>query len=217
MCGTSYEEIAHHGLAVTMLHPVDKPGGYQMRMAVRNVGEDAGQSGPSLADGVKRLQIHQEHEQSVGSAHQLVEVPEWWSAPSLFGLRVQPEKLPDFVVRPRMPGETDRNMTLAFRPAVAEDPAIRRFRPGEKLQYDAHMVNVTDAAAKIRIAHADSDVEIYSAEAESVREGAVSGTYTIDATLASGSYDLQLNVTGKDAKGLPYRGVEEIDFEVQPR
>ena len=102
-----------------------------------------------------------------------MEVPEWWSAPSLFGLWVQPEKLPDFVVGPRMPGETDRNMTIGFRPAVAEDPAIRRFRPGEKLQYDAHMVNVTDAAAEIRIAHADSDVEVYSGNAESVLEGAV--------------------------------------------
>ena len=37
LCGSAYDQIAQNGLAVTMLHPVNRPGGYQMQMAVRNI------------------------------------------------------------------------------------------------------------------------------------------------------------------------------------
>jgi len=171
----------------------------------------------SLPNGPSRLVIREEGDQPVGSAHQLVEVPEWWSAPSVFGLRVESEKLPDSVERPRMAGETDRNMTISYRPAVAEDPSIRHFRAGEKLQYEARFVNVTDGAAEIRIVRADSDVLVYSGKAESVNEGVVSGSYVIDGSLPPGSYELQLVVTGQDAKGQLYRGSEEIDFDLLQR
>jgi hypothetical protein len=161
------------------------------------------------------LVIRAEGERPVGSAHQLVVVPEWWSAPSVFGLHVQSGKLEAPVVRPRMAGERDRNMTLTYRPAAPGDPAIRSFRPGETLQYDAQIANITDPTAEIRITRADSDpaTAVYTAKAGTVHDDAVSGTYTIENSLPPGSYDLQLIVNGKAANGRPYNGLETVAFD----
>ena len=96
-------------------------------------------------------------------------------------------------------------MTLAYRPASPGDPAIRSFRAGDKLQYEAQIANVTDPAAEIRITRIDGDAatELYAGKAGTVRGGAVSGSYAIESSLEPGNYDLRLIVTGKAANGEP--------------
>jgi len=197
MCGTSYEAIVHDGLAMTMLHPVQSPGAYEMRLAVRNAGE--------------------QNTQQVGSVHQLVMVPDWRSMPSVFGLRVQSAKVPDSVARPKQPGETEKNMMLAYRPASAGDPAVRIFTPGDEMQFIAQITNIADAAAEIHVRRTDGDTvtEVYSGKVDGIREGAVSGRYEIDASAPAGDYDLHLVVTGKDGSGQPYTGSADLDFSLR--
>jgi hypothetical protein len=212
MCGPTYDEISHNGLAVTMLHPIDKPGGYQMRMAVRNTGDYDTISLPDPRQ-PKRLQLRLESVQSVGSMQQLVIVPDWHREPAVFGLRVQREKIAASVVRPRATGETEKNMTLAYRPAFAGDPSLRHFHPGEQLLYEAQIVNVTEASAEIAIMRSDSETALYKGAAV-VQAGVVSGAYPIGRDLPPGHYYLQLTATGNSPDG-PYRGTAEIDFELQ--
>jgi VWFA-related protein len=214
MCGTSYEAIAHDGLAVTMLHPVASAGAYEMRLAVRNAGEQ--NAIHSLAP-APRLLEREEGEQPVGSVHQLVIVPDWRSTPSVFGLRVQSTKVPDSVARPKLPGETDKNMTLAYRPASAGDPSVRTFSPGDALQYLAKIANISEAAAEIHLTRTDGETmtEIYTGKVDAIHDGDVSGRYTIDDAAPPGNYDLHLVVTGKDASGQPYTGSADMDFDLR--
>ena len=216
MCGTSYEAIARDGLAVTMLHPVQKPGGYQMRLAVRNV--DATTAAPSLSQKQRTLTARFDDARPVGSAHQLVVVPDWSTAPSLFGLHVESDKLPDSVSRPRLPGETDKNMTLAYRPAASGDPALRIFKPGDRIRYQAQLTNVTGVKAEMRITRAgagDATV-IYQGPVDEIAESKLSGIYTLDPGTPPGDYDLQLGVGGvRKAANQLFQSVLDVEFEVR--
>jgi VWFA-related protein len=202
VCGASYQTMAKDGVAITMLHPVEKPGGYEMRLAVRNVPENHVAS--SLTHS---LITREENEQPVGSAHQLVVVPDWRTAPAFFGLRIRTGTIPASVIPPKIAGQTDRTSTLECRPAVPGDAALRIFHPGEKLEYHAEAANLADPEAQLRITQ--SGVQIYAAKSS------LAGTWPIPATLPPGAYDLELTVTGKDHKAPNYTATQSIDFTVQ--
>ena len=142
-------------------------------------------------------------------------VPDWLADPSVFGLRLYAGSEPKSVPRRRLEGESDKNMSLAYRAAAEDDPALRQFRTGETAHYSSQFANIQEARAEFRISR-------------SGQEGAavVSGTGTVDATraivgdfpvsdnLPPGTYDLRLLVTGKDSRGKGYAGSESIGFEV---
>jgi VWFA-related protein len=193
LCGSAYKQIAQNGLAVTMLHPVNRPGGYQMSMAVRNIGSERG---------------------AVGSAHQFVVVPDWLKAPAVFDLRLYAGSAPKSIPRPRLKGETDKNMSLAYRAAREEDPALRQFRTGETAHYSSQFANIEEAGAEFRISRSGEDAVVASGKGTIEAAGEVSGVFPVDNNLPPGTYDLRLFVTGKDSSGKPYMGSESIDFAV---
>jgi VWFA-related protein len=204
VCGASYQLMAKDGVAITMLHPVEKSGGYEMRLAVRNVPENHVASSLTHSSG---LMTREENEQPVGSAHQLVVVPDWRAAPAFFGLRVRAGAIPASVTPPRIAGQSDQTSTLECRPAVPGDAALRIFHPGEKLEYHAEAANLTDPEAQLRITQ--SGAQIYAAKSS------LAGTWLIPATLPPGAYDLELTVAGKDARAQRYTATQSTDFTLQ--
>jgi hypothetical protein len=212
LCGSAYEQIARNGLAVTMRHPVNIPGGYQMQMAVRNIG-DTEPAGLHSIGASSTPTLRQNG--AVGSAHQFVMVPDWLADSAVFGLVLYAGNQPKSVPRPRLEGESDKNMLLAYRAASEDDPAVRKFRTGETAHYSLQFANIQEAHAEFRITRSGQDDAPVASGAGTVEAaGTIIGDFPVGNNLRSGAYDLRLFVTGKDSRGKAYAGSESIGFEV---
>ena len=57
--------------------------------------------------------------------------------------------------------------------------------------------------------------QVYAGPVETVHEGPVHGSYTIEKSMTPGIYLLQVAVAGADRNGKPFRGTAEVDFGVR--
>jgi len=214
VCGSAREQMQHDGLAITMLHPVTKPGAYQMRLAVRNLPGLVVSDDRSLTAAPKHLMTRAESDPPVGSAHVLVQAPDWSTKPALFGIRLQSARQPVSLFQQRSGSPKANSMMLGYRSGSQGDPAVRHFQPGETFYFNAKLANVTGAQAEIRIWHADeagAQQEIYSGAA-TIASGGTGGSYRIPESLAPGTYYLRII-----AKGEGFQASEDIDFTVSAR
>ena len=212
LCGSAYEQIVRNGLAVTMRHPVNIPGGYQMQMAVRNIG-DAEPAGLHSIGAPSTLTLRENG--AVGSAHQFVMVPDWLADPAVFGLHLYAGNEPKSVPRPRLKGESDKNMSLAYRAAAEDDPAVREFRPGETAHYSLQFANIQEVHAEFQITRSGQEITAVASGTGTVEAArAIIGDFPVSNNLPAGTYDLRLFITGKDSRGKAYAGSESIGFEV---
>lgn len=175
------DELLRHGLVVVVRNPIAVPGGYLMQVAVRNM--EAGDT-PSIGeDGlIRRPSMTPEHIR-VGSANQLIEVPDTRKDDLvLTGIKLQSG---DFE-------EPTANDKTFYRIASPNDPAVRQFHPGDTLNFSLRLLRAEKKSAEpaeVRIRFLRDGKEIYSAAPLSAKPGEpVTGTYRLDSSAEPGHY-----------------------------
>jgi VWFA-related protein len=195
-----YQQALRSGFTYTLRHPVKKPGGYQMRIAVRDSAS---------------LQI--------GSASQFIEVPDVAKgrlALSSIMLRDATGALaPSGADAPEAPAAPENALGT---------PADRSFVPGEPVLYALQILNArTDAGKQPQLeveARVFRDgVQINQSQprpADTAQQGdaahlIAAGEFRLGGKMAPGDYVLQLIVTDKLADA-DYRAASQwMDFEVR--
>lgn len=196
-----YQQILKRGFVYSINLPVKKPGAYQLRVAVRDHG--SGQ---------------------LGSAHQLVEVPDINKGRlALSSLIVTGNNAKESAQN--RPGE---NPEEGAQPVTQSSPSTRKFRPGMDVSYAFMIYN-----AQVSKANGQPQVEsqvflfrdgkpVYSSqpamikvgEQPSFKEVFVGSNLQLGANLEPGEYVLQIVVTDKLAKDQYAVVTQWIDFEV---
>jgi VWFA-related protein len=195
--GDILENIQRNGLTYTADVPVKKPGVYQLRIVVRDQG--------SLR---------------VGSASQLIEVPDLSKRRlALSGLSLREAAAQGQTEPARATAETA--IAAVNNPG---DPAVRRFRPGAVLAYNYQVYNAAAAAsgrprltAQARLFRNGQPVLTGNPETVELdpSRGWVEGALRLAAEAEPGEYILQLVVTDESVKGSDGRQATQwIDFEV---
>jgi hypothetical protein len=214
LCGDAEAKARRDGLVYVLRNRVERPGPYEMRVAVRNTASgDPPSVGPASQiltrriDGVAaRIKI--------GSSIQFIEVPDWRKdevALSGIALALDGEPAPEGAAI-----QTGVDLIFAqFHPAVPHDPAVRIFRPGERLAYSCHLMQRAPAAGRSRRVSVKVlfDGRELSTQQLAVNGDRIQGVWQLDRAAAAGRYLLQIELI-PSTKSKPT--VEWIDFNVAP-
>jgi VWFA-related protein len=188
-----YEKLLATGLRYTLKVPIKSPGAYQLRVAVLD-----------------------EASQQVGSANELIEVPD------LGGGRLA---LSGLVVSGK-PGE---GTTAAAPEAELEaDPAVRRLRAGMELRYDFHIYNAQlDPATKRpqlqtqvrlfregQLAYEGKLAPFDTTQQDDLKRLVAGGGVKLNRAAVPGDYTLQVVVTDLLAKEDRRTATQWIDFQI---
>ncbi|MET0623543.1 MAG: VWA domain-containing protein [Pyrinomonadaceae bacterium] len=189
-----YERLLETGLRYTLKVPVKSPGAYQLRVAV----------------------IDEANEQ-VGSANELVEVPDFNNGRlALSG-----------IVLSGRPAEAAAG--VAPTPAELEaDPAVRRLRAGMELRYDFHIYNarLDPATGRPRLqvqvrlfrdgqtAYEGKLAAFETTQQDDLKRLVAGGGVKLSRAAAPGQYTLQVVVTDLLAEGESRAATRWIDFEI---
>jgi VWFA-related protein len=195
-----YRQALRSGLAYSLRHPVKKPGGYQIRIAVRDAAS-----------------------QQIGSASQFIEVPDVAKG----RLALSSIMLRD-ASRVLAPARADAPEGQAGPENPLGSPADRSFVPGEPLLYALQILNArTDAAKQPQL---EMEARIFrdgvqigaskprSPETDPEGDSAhliASGNLRLGATMKPGDYVLQVIVTDKLADPEHRVASQWVDFEVR--
>ncbi len=177
-----YEQVLRDGLIYTISMPIQKPGPYQVRVAVRD-----------------------NDSERLGSDSQFVDIPEARASRlSVAGLIMQ-----------------------AINGVFRGGPAVRRFHPGEKLEY-SYLVygarenknNLSDLTSQIRLFRGTDEiftgavVPSSAAKDNGAEAIVVGGTLALANSLPPGEYFLQIVVTDEMAPRDKQTSIQWIDFEI---
>jgi len=206
VCGESARRMLVDGFAVELRSPVERPGGYQMRVAVRNIapGERFSNAPRTL---VRRENRFAQRPPLIGSATQVLDVPDWnKNRLAITGLVIgdadsSPPREGDATVRMLYPGA---------------DPAVREFRAGTSVPYAFRVVAAREKPpldARLVLVH-EGDV-VATGDAMPVQAGeSVQGAYPLDEALTTGAYLLGVEVTEQTGKKNPNFVQQWIDLEI---
>lgn len=214
-CGQSAALMRRDGIVSVIRNRIDKPGAYEMRIAVRNT---APGDQPSIAPKALATRIGSDDAPiKAGSARQLVEVPDLRKtdfAPAGIQLAADGPPVPLGMQAPS--GNPD--IQMFYRPTLPADPAVREFRAGEVLSYvcqvvDGHRKAKPGMRAEMQIVY--KGVEIHS-EPVTLAGGMLRGTYRVDAAAESGQYVVEISVYDGSAQKKT-AVTQRIDYYVAPR
>jgi VWFA-related protein len=192
-----FEKLLANGLRYTLKVPIKSPGAYQLRVAVLD-----------------------EASNQVGSANELIEVPD------LGGGRLA---LSGLVVS----GKLAEGANAAAPPPAAEveleaDPAVRRLRAGMELSYDFHIYNARLDPATNRprlqtqvrlfregqLAYEGRAAPFETTQADDLKRLVAGGGVKLGRAAAPGDYTLQVVVTDLLAKESRRTATQWIDFQI---
>jgi VWFA-related protein len=211
---SDFEKLQNNGLRYTLKVPVKSPGAYQLRVAVLD-----------------------EASEQVGSANELIEVPD------LSNGRLA---LSGIVLSGKVAGATQNaNAAASQTPAAVSgqpasaasatedveleaDPAMRRLRPGMELHYDFHIYNAqTDPATgrpqlqtQVRLfrdgqlAYEGKAASFETPQQEDLKRLRAGGAITLNRNAATGDYVLQVVVTDLLAGEKGRVTTQWIDFAI---
>jgi hypothetical protein len=184
-----------------------------MRVAVRNTASgDPPSVGPAVQTLTRRIDGAAPRIK-IGSSIQFIEVPDWHKdEPALSGISLALDGEP-------APGgaavQTGGDVIFAqFRPAVPHDPAVRVFRPGERLAYSCRLLQRSAAGrpwrATMRVLF---DGRELTAQRFAVNGDRIQGVWQLDRAAAPGRYLLQVElIAGPKSKP----AARWIDFDLEP-
>ncbi len=207
VCGESARRVITEGFAVELRTPVEKPGVYQMRVAVRNIQPGELHSNAPQARAPQGLGLIRTPS-PIGSAAQVVEVPDRnRKALALTDLTIGAAPAP-------LPPKGGVRFRTLYPDA---DPALRRFAAGGAVAYSARVVagqaNMPLAARLVLLREGEKAA---STEAVPLRTGeSLDGTFRLDKSLAPGRYLLGVEVTGQSGNRRPVTAQRWIDLEIQ--
>jgi VWFA-related protein len=190
---TDFEKLLTNGLRYTLKVPIKSPGAYQLRVAVLD-----------------------EASQQVGSANELIEVPD------LGGGRLA---LSGLVVSGRL---AEGGTPLASGVEVEADPAVRRLRAGMELRYDFHIYNAQLDSSNGRprlqtqvrlfrdglLAYEGKLAAFDTTQQDDLKRLVAGGSVKLNRAATPGAYTLQLVVTDLLAKEGRRTATQWIDFEI---
>ncbi|HEX7955373.1 MAG TPA: VWA domain-containing protein, partial [Pyrinomonadaceae bacterium] len=192
VAAADYEKLLSTGLRYTLKVPVRSPGAYQLRVAVLD-----------------------EATEQVGSANELVEVPDVASGRlALSGLVVSGRQAEGAAAAP------------AFE--LDADPAVRRLRAGMELRYDFHIYNARPDPAtgrpnlqtqvrlfrEGRLAYEGKLAPFDTAQQSDLGRLVAGGGVKLSRNAAPGSYAIQVVVTDLLAKEGRQTATQWLDFDI---
>ena len=186
------DEALRDGLAYDLRIPIARPGGYQVRFAVRDR-----QSG------------------ATGSAGEFVEMSDVrGGAFALSGILLRPND--------STTGTTSQGASDADQLALTSAQALRVFRPGTRLSYTYEIYNAATVQAATSLWRGTERVfaaepETLERPAGAASRFAAAGGLKLGDELPPGSYVLQIAATAKDPKrqGRAAMAVQRIAFDVE--
>jgi VWFA-related protein len=204
--GKTYEEAIRSGFVYTIVVPVRKPGAYQLRTAVRDAGSER-----------------------VGSASQLVEVPDLGKGRlALSGLVMAGNNvIAEGIGAAPTPTPAPAGEASApdFDPMAT--PAVRRFRQGAQVEYLLHVYNAKPGPSgrpqlqtQMRLFRDGRQVfagrlQDYDASGQTdVKRLVVAGRLRLGTALAPGDYVLQIVVYDRLAPEKHRMAAQWTDFEI---
>ncbi|MCA1621577.1 MAG: VWA domain-containing protein [Acidobacteria bacterium] len=203
VAAADYERLLASGLRYTLKVPVKSPGAYQLRVAVID-----------------------EATEQVGSANELVEVPDFDAGRLALSGIVLSGRLAD--VAPLDAAPPLNGPAPASQAEMEADPSVRRLRAGMELRYDFHIYNARlDPATgrpKLRVQvrlfrEGQAAYEGKLAAFETTQRGdlkrlVAGGAVKLSRAAAPGQYTLQVVVTDLLAPGDRRATTRWIDFEI---
>jgi hypothetical protein len=213
LCGEGAARARRDGVVYELRNRVGRPGPYEMRVAVRNTASgDPPSVGPAVQTLTRRIDGAAPRIK-IGSSIQFIEVPDWHKdEPALSGISLALDGEP-------APGgaavQTGGDVIFAqFRPAVPHDPAVRVFRPGERLAYSCRLLQRSAAGrpwrATMRVLF---DGRELTAQRFAVNGDRIQGVWQLDRAAAPGRYLLQVElIAGPKSKP----AARWIDFDLEP-
>lgn len=195
---SDFKRILGNGLRYTVKVPVKKPGAYQLRVAVLD-----------------------EATEQVGSANELIEVPDFGASRLALSGIVLSGRLPAVTTQPS-------GATSASDLEMEADSAVRRLRPGMELHYDFHIYNAQADAATGRprlqtqvrlfregqLAYEGKLATFDTAQQADLKRLRAGGSIKLSDAAAPGEYVLQVLVTDPLAKENRRTATQWIDFEI---
>lgn len=187
-----YEKLLTNGLRYTLKVPIKSPGAYQLRVAVLD-----------------------EASQQVGSANELIEVPDLGNNRlALSGLVVSGKPAEGVAPTPELELEAD--------------PAVRRLRAGMELRYDFHIYNAQlDPATKRpqlqtqvrlfregQLAYEGKLAPFDTTQQDDLKRLVAGGGVKLNRAATPGDYTLQVIVTDLLAKGDRRTATQWLDFQI---
>jgi VWFA-related protein len=198
------ERLLRSGLRYTVKVPVKKPGAYQLRVAMLD-----------------------EATEQVGSANELIEVPDFGEARLALSGIVLSGRLPAVAPQNAVTQQPSGAASAADLELEA-DPAVRRLRSGMELHYDFIIYNAQADAATGRprlqtqvrlfregqLAYEGKLATFDTAQQEDLKRLRAGGSIKLSPAAAPGAYVLQLLVTDPLAKETRRTATQWIDFEI---
>lgn len=216
---TDFEKLQTRGLRYTLKVPIKSPGAYQLRVAVLD-----------------------EATEQVGSANELIEVPDFASgrlalSGIVFSGKVaaaasQNTETSQTVETSRTPAasavQPADGAAVADEVELEADPSVRRIRPGMELHYDFHIYNAqTDPAngrtrlqTQVRLfrdgqpAYEGKIAPFDTTQQEDLKRLVAGGQIKLNRNAAPGEYVLQVIVTDLLADEKRRVATQWIDFEI---
>jgi VWFA-related protein len=204
--GGTFDKMLRDGMVYKFSHPVKKPGYYQMRVAIRDDGDE-----------------------QIGSANQFVEVPDVTKGLTLSSIlmtQMRPEETAKLEASPTPAAAATGEGQVATSDPKAT-PAVRIFKPGEVIEYGYQILNAEGEDGKppdieviSRIfrdgaqVNKDNPMPFQAAAGADPKHLVAAGAFRLGALAPAGDYMLQVIVTEK--KGEKKRvASQSMDFEVE--
>jgi hypothetical protein len=209
-CGGTAQTLLRDGFVYKVRTKIERPGPYEMRIAVRNtgLGDHTSIAGQSLIS----RSVTTPTAVKIGSATEFVDVPDVNKKEfALSGILM--EKDGATVPEGMRTGKEANTFEMSYRAPVDGDPAIRQFHAGETIAYKSRLfaADAVQPTAELQILSETTPVH---SEPALLRGGELAGTFRIDPETAPGRYFL--GITAEDAPGKKNgrATTQWIDFEV---
>ena len=210
VCGQTARTLLRDGFVYLVRSKIDRPGPYEMRVAVRNT-----EPGDSNSLGPKTLIVRASMtppEVKVGSATGFVEVPDLRKKPfALSGvtMALNGAKIPDAI----RTGTEGPAFDMAYRVPVLGDPAVRQFHAGDTITYESRLFAAADVEPAVTVQMVGEARPVHS-EPIALEGAEIRGTYHIDPDTPPGRYLLGLTAAERPDKKNTRTSSQWIDFEV---
>lgn len=200
------EWMRAHGLKFSLSLHKEKPGGYYVRVAIKDQISGA-----------------------IGSAYEFIEIPDLKKgALSLSSIVVLNTREDAEWIQSGISGEPQQSPDPAALPA-ARSQALRRYRAGESLEYMAAVYNAKSKEGappdlESQVVLFRDGREVYRSEVEPIRPGSpddlrripIRKSLRLKETLPKGNYILKLLVRDKREKGRHGIAEQQLQFEISP-
>jgi len=210
VCGQTAQTLLRDGFVYLTRSKINRPGPYEMRVAVRNTDPaDKSSLGPKTL--IQRTSMTP-RVVKVGSATGFVEVPDLRKKPfalSGIALALNGTKMPDAI----RTGTEGPAFEMAYRVPVAGDPAVRQFHAGDTITYESRLFAAADVEPVVSVQIVGEARPVHS-EPIALEGAEIRGTYHIDADTPPGSYLLGLTAEEQPGKKSTRTSTQWIDFEV---